>query len=103
MLVAALVTTLVVALIFVIGRKAGTIAATAYLLAMSVFYAWCGVNPHYDDIARTMLARHARGELTSAAARDTIGLLRDEAEYMHRVGRHEEAEKALAEAKAIRP
>ena len=61
------------------------------------------LSPHYDDIARTMLARHARGELTSAAARDTIGLLRDEAEYMHRVGRHEEAEKALAEAKAIRP
>jgi hypothetical protein len=58
---------------------------------------------HYDDVARVMLARHARGQLTSAAARDTIGLLRDEAEYMHRVGRHEEAEQALCEAAAIRP
>ncbi len=102
-LLAAAVTTAVVALIVVVGRKAGTIAATVYLLAMSAFYAWCGVHPHYDEIARFMLARQARGELTSAAARDTIGLLRDEAEYMHRVGRHEEAERALDEAKAIRP
>lgn len=102
-LLAALVTTAVVALIFVIGRKAGTIAATVYLLAMSVFYTWCGLHPHYDDVARFMLARQMRGQLTSAAARDTIGLLRDEAEYMHRVGRHEEAEEALREAAAIHP
>jgi hypothetical protein len=102
-LLAALVTTLVAALIFLIGRKAGTVAATVYLLAMSAFYAWCGLHPHYDDVARFMLARHARGQLTSAAARDTIGLLRDEAEYMHRVGRHEEAEEALREAAAIHP
>lgn len=102
-LLAALVTTIVVALIILIGRKAGTIAATVYLLVMSVFYAWCGVHPRYDDVARFMLARQARGELTSAAARDTIGLLRDEAEYMHRVGRHEEAEQALREAAAIHP
>lgn len=102
-LLAALVTTIVTALIVLIGRKAGTILATIYLLAMSFFYAWCGIHPHYDDTARLMLARQARGELTSAAARDTIGLLRDEAEYMHRVGRHEEAEEALREAAAIRP
>ena len=70
---------------------------------MSIFYAWCGLHPRYDDIARLMLARHARGQLTSAAARDTIGLLRDEAEYMERVGRHEEADEALREAEAIRP
>jgi hypothetical protein len=102
-LIAALVTTIVVALIFLIGRKAGTIAETVYLLAMTSFYTWCGLHPHYDDIARLMLARHAHGELTSAAARDTIGLLRDEAEYMERVGRHEDAEVALREAAAIHP
>jgi uncharacterized membrane protein YphA (DoxX/SURF4 family) len=102
-LIAALVTTIVVALIFLIGRKAGTVAATVYLLAMTSFYTWCGLHPHYDEIARLMLSRHARGQLTSAAARDTIGLLRDEAEYMERVGRHEEAEVALREAAAIRP
>lgn len=102
-LLAALVTTVVAVLIFVIGRKAGTIAATVYLVAMSVFYAWCGVHPHYDEVARFMLARQMRGQLTSAGARDTIGLLRDEAEYMHRVGRHEEAEEALREAAAIHP
>jgi hypothetical protein len=102
-LIAALTTTIVVALLFVIGRKAGTVAVTIYLLFMSAFYAWCGMHPHYDDIARLMLARQARGQLTSAAARDTIGLLRDEAEYMERVGRHEEAEEALREAAAIQP
>lgn len=102
-LIAVLMTTIVGALIFLIGRKAGTIVATAYLLTMSIFYAWCGLHPHYDEIARLMLARHARGELTSAAARDTIGLLRDEAEYMERVGRHGDAAEALREAAAIRP
>jgi len=103
-LLAALVTTIVFALIVLIGRRAGTAIATIYLLAMSAFYAWCGVHPHYDDdVARTMLVRQARGQLTSAAARDTIGLLRDEAEYMHRVGRRDEARKALAEAERIVP
>ena len=106
-LMAALLTTLVAAsivvLIFLLGRKAGTVVATVYLLAMSVFYAWCGLHPRYDAVARLMLARHARGELTSAAARDTIGLLRDEAEYMERVGRHDDAQEALREAAAIRP
>jgi hypothetical protein len=101
-LATALVTAGIAALLFVIGRKAGTVAATVYLVAMSAFYAWCGVHPRNDDVARLMLARHARGELTSAAARDTIGLLR-EAEYMERVGRHEEAEQALREADAIHP
>lgn len=102
-LMTALVTLIVTALIFLIGRRAGTIAATAYLVAMSAFYAWCGLHPRDDEVARVMLARHARGELTSAAARDTIGLLRDEAEYMERVGRHEDAQEALREASAIRP
>jgi hypothetical protein len=102
-LVTALVTASIAALLFVLGRKAGTIAATVYLVAMSAFYAWCGAHPHEDEVARIVLARHARGELTSAAARDTIGLLRDEAEYMERVGRHEEAQEALREAEAIRP
>lgn len=103
-LVAALVATIVAALIFFVGRKAGTVAATVYLLGMSIFYAWCGLNPRYDDaVARAMLVRHVRGELTSAAARDTIGLLRDEAEYFQRVGRTEEAEAARAEAAAIHP
>jgi hypothetical protein len=102
-LVTALVTAIVVALIFLLGRKAGTVAATVYLVTMSVFYAWCGLHPQDDEVARIMIARHARGELTSAAARDTIGLLRDEAEYMERVGRHDEAQEALREAAAIRP
>jgi hypothetical protein len=102
-LLGALLATIAAGVIFLIGRKAGTIAATVYLLAMSAFYAWCGLHPRYDDVARLLLARHARGELTSAAARDTIGLLRDEAEYMERVGRHEDAEEALREAAAIRP
>lgn len=102
-MLAAGVTALVIALVFLIGRKAGTAAATVYLAAMSLFYAWCGFHPHYDDMARAMLARHARGELSSAAARDTIGLLRDEAVYMKRVGRDDEAEAALREAAAIRP
>jgi hypothetical protein len=100
---AASVTTLVAALLFLIGRKAGTIAAALYLVAMSAFYAWCGVHPHYDDVARVMIARQLRGELTSASARDTIGLLRDEAEYMARTGRPAEAAAALREAEAIRP
>jgi hypothetical protein len=103
-IVAALITTSVFAIVFFIGRKAGTIAATVYLVGMSFFYAWCGLHPNYDEpAARAMLARHARGELTSAAARDTIGLLRDEAEYMRRIGRDREADEALAEAAAIRP
>jgi hypothetical protein len=101
--VAALVTTLVAAAIFFIGRKAGSMAAALYLVVMSAFYAWCGVHPHYDDVARVMIERQLRGQLTSAAARDTIGLLRDEAEYMTRTGRPEEAAAALREAEAIRP
>jgi hypothetical protein len=100
-LLAALVTTIVFAAIFLIGRKAGTTLAAIYLIAMSVFYAWCGVHPHYDDVSRAMLARHYRGELTSAAARDTIGLLRDEAEYMRRVDRISDAEQAQKEADAV--
>jgi hypothetical protein len=102
-IVTALVTTLVAATLYFIARKAGTIAATVYLLAMSFFYAWCGVHPTDEPIARAMLTRHARGELTSAAARDTIGLLRDEAEYMRRTGRPAEAAAALREAAKIHP
>jgi hypothetical protein len=102
-IVAAIVTTLVAALIFSIGRKAGTVAATLYLVAMSLFYAWCGLHPHYDATTRALLVRDARGELASGSAGDTIGLLQDEADYMERTGRHAEAAAALREAAAIRP
>ncbi len=102
-LLGALVTVIVAALLFLLGRKAGTVVATVYLVAMSFFYAWCGVHPSQDEVSRVMLERHARGQLTSAAARDTIGLLRDEAEYMERVGRLEEAVEARREADRIRP
>jgi hypothetical protein len=78
-------------------------AAAVYLLLMSGFLFWCGLHPRYDAIARSFVDRHERGELTSAGARDTIGLLRDEAYYMERVGRTGEAESALREAAAIRP
>jgi hypothetical protein len=100
-IVAAIVTTLVAALIVVIGRKAGTVAATLYLAAMSLFYGWCGLHPHYDATSRALLVRHARGELASGSAGDTIGLLQDEADYMERTGRHAEAAAALREAALI--
>jgi hypothetical protein len=102
-LIAAIVTTAVVALIFVIGRKAGAAVAAVYLIGMSAFYLWCGLHPHYDAGARLLLLRHARGELSSGSAGDAIGLLRQEAEFMERTGRHAEAEAALREAAAIRP
>jgi hypothetical protein len=101
-IIAAIVTTLVAALLFVIGRKAGTIAATVYLIAMSLFYGWCGLHPHYDALAQTLIVRNARGELASGSKGDTIGLLQDEADYMQRTGRHAEAAAALAEAAAMR-
>jgi hypothetical protein len=95
------VTTLVAALIVVIGRRAGTAAATVYLVVMSLFYGWCGLHPGHDDLSRALVRRHARGELVSGSAGDTIGLLRDEADYMQRTGRPAEAEAARREAAAI--
>ena len=85
------------------GRRFAVPAAAGYLLGMSAFLAWCGMHPKYGPVAQDFLVRHLRGELTSAGARDTIGLLRDEAEYLRRVGRSAEAEAALREAAAIRP
>lgn len=85
------------------GRRFAVPVATCYLLAMSAFLVWCGMHPKFDRLAAGFIVRDLRGELTSAGARDTIGLLRDEAEYMRRVGRTEEAEAALREAAAIRP
>jgi hypothetical protein len=102
-LLAALVTTLVAALIVLIARKAGTAAAAIYLIVMSLFYAWCGLHPHYDPQSRALLLRNARHELPSGSAGDAIGLLHGEAEFMERTGRHAEAEAALREAAAIRP
>jgi hypothetical protein len=100
---AAITTSIVGAVLMWIGKRAGVASATVYLLIMAAFYAWCGVHPQYDAVAATMIERHERGQLTSAAARDTIGLLRDEATYMRRVGRDAEADSALREAAAIRP
>ena len=85
------------------ARRFAAPIAACLLVAMSAFLLWCGLHPVYDPVARAFIVRHLRGELTSAGARDTIGLLRDEAEYMRRVGRTEEAEAALREAAAIRP
>lgn len=85
------------------GRRWMPLVIAFYFAAMSAFYAWCGLHPRYDRLSLTILARHERGELPSAGVLDSIGLLRDEALYMERVGRHEEAVEALREAAALRP
>jgi hypothetical protein len=92
---------MVVAGVLVLAAKKGTVLATVYFVAMSAFLAWCGMHPRYDPLSRHLIVRHERGELPSAALRDMTGLLRDEAEYMRRTGRPEEAAAALAEAASV--
>jgi len=101
-----LVITVVSAALIVLARRLGAwcvAVVSIYFLAMSGFYAWCGLNPKYDPFSTDLILRHERGELRSATARDLTGLLRDEAIYMDRVGRPEEASRALQEAAAVRP
>jgi hypothetical protein len=95
----ACVAIVVAALIALLAKRAGTLAATAYFVVMSALFAWCGLHPKYDDATRALLAR----PMPSGSAIDTITLLRYEAGYMARGGRAEEAAKALAEAAKIRP
>ena len=102
-LLPAVATLAVLVLLLWRGRRWAVPAIAVYLAGMTTFYAWCGMHPKVDPLARSFIERNLRGELTSAGARDTIGLLRDEAEYMERVGRQAEAAAALAEAAAIRP
>lgn len=85
------------ALVFLARRHAVAIAA-AYLSLVSVFYLWCGLHPKHDARSRDLVARYGRGELPSAAERDMRGLLRDEAEYLARTGRIEEAKATFREA-----
>jgi hypothetical protein len=93
-LVAIAVSAVALAVIAIAARKYGTILATVYLVAMSIFFAWCGMHPKHDAFSRQLLA----APMPSGSALDTITLLRYEADYMERTGRTEEAERARAEA-----
>ena len=95
--VAAIVTILVVAAILFSVRRAPAAMAAVYLVAMSVFFAWCGAHPKHDAFSRALLARPT----PSGALRDTQTLLLYEAEYMERTGRFAEAGKARQEAAAL--
>ena len=97
---ASLVGMMVAGLLLLAARR-GTALAALYFVAMSAFLTWCGMHPKYDPVSRDLILRHERGELPSAALRDMTGLLRDEAEYMRRTGRPEEAAAALAEAASV--
>lgn len=101
-----LVIAILAAVVALLVRRLGewTVAVVSiYLLAMSAFFVWCGIHPKYDPLAGALIERHERGQLRSGAALDLIGLLRDEAIYMDRVGRKDEAAEALREAAAVRP
>lgn len=75
-------------------KRAPLAVATAYLVVMSLFFAWCGLHPKHDALSRALIAR----KQTSGAARDTVTLLLYEADYMERTGRPDRAAKARAEA-----
>ena len=98
-LLSMLLTAVVSAAIAWIARRYGTALATAYLIGMSIFYAWCGLHPKHDARSRALIA----AKMPSGSAADTVTLLRYEADYMQRTGRPEEAAKALREASEIRP
>jgi hypothetical protein len=89
-----------IAFILLRGRRL-TVPVAIYFLSMAAFLAWCGMHPKHDALSRSLITRAERGELPSAARRDMAGLLRDEAEYMHRTGRPAEADAALREAAAL--
>jgi hypothetical protein len=97
--IAMLVTTVTFAAIYVLARKQGTILAAVYLACMSAFFLWCGMHPKHDALSRTLIAT----PMPSGALVGTAGLLRDEADYLMRTGRMEEARKALRESNEIRP
>lgn len=88
-----------VAIALAARTRYATALAALYLAGMSVFYAWCGLHPKHDLYTRALVSR----PMPSGSARDTITLLRYEADYMARTGRPEAARRALAEAAAIRP
>lgn len=83
-------------------RFAPAIAGT-YFAVMTLFYAWCGAHPKHDARSLAIVRQWESGNLPSAGILDSIGLLRDEAIYMERVGRHQEAAEALREASSLRP
>ncbi|HYO76152.1 MAG TPA: hypothetical protein VE010_06775 [Thermoanaerobaculia bacterium] len=97
--IGALIAAIVFAVIAMAARRRGTVLALAYFFAMSAFFAWCGAHPKHDARTRALIA----APRPSGSARDTIALLRYEAEYMKRTGRPAEGRKALEEAAAIRP
>jgi hypothetical protein len=97
--IAACVTLVVLAILYVAARRAPVAVAAAYFAAMSAFYAWCGAHPKHDALSRGLLAR----PMPSGAALDTRTLLLYEAEYMERTGRLAEAGKARSEAARIEP
>ena len=97
--VAALIATIAFAALAVAARRHGTLLALAYFAGMSAFFAWCGAHPKHDARTRALIA----APRVSGSARDTIALLRHEADYMQRTGRPAEARKALEEARAVRP
>ena len=90
------------ALVWRFRRFTPAIAGT-YLAVMTLFYAWCGAHPKHDARSLAIVGQWRAGNLPSAGIRDSIGLLRDEAIYMERVGRHREAQEALREAASLRP
>ena len=93
-----LLLTILFTIAFTLRRFASPLLAAAYLILMSAFYAWCGMHPKYDALSRDLIARTERGELPRINVRDTVGLLHDEADYMMRTGRRDEARAALREA-----
>lgn len=84
-------------------RRFAPAAAGAYFAAMTLFYGWCGAHPKHDAASLSIVRQWQEGALPSAGVLDSVGLLRDEAIYMERVGRHREAADALREASSLRP
>jgi len=95
---AAILTTLAtIGLLFLLLRRHPTLAAAIYLIAISAFYAWCGLHPHYDPFSRAVLATPQ----PSGSALDTRRLLLYEADYMERTGQPAKAAAARQEAAAL--
>ena len=98
-----IVVALLAAMLTFLLRRRGLAVAAVYFGVMSLFYAWCGLHPKRDDFSRTLVAQRSAHPGTAGAARDTVTLLRYEADYMLRTGRTEAAQKALREAAEIAP
>jgi dolichyl-phosphate-mannose-protein mannosyltransferase len=99
MLLTMIVVAVLAAIAILLTRRHGLAIATAYFVAMSAFYAWCGMHPKRDDFSNALIAK----PMASGSARDTATLLRYEADYMQRTGRPDAAEKALREAAELAP